>query len=367
MTSEEVLRYLDLPSASMREALDLITRVAPAMTTVYIHGPSGSGKEFIARAVHAFSPRSSGPFIAVNCGAIPRELIESEVFGSEKGAYTGSVRTRAGLLESGAGGTLFLDEIGDMPLDMQVKLLRVLEDRTFSRVGGSQVIKADIRLVCATHRDLHKRVEEGEFREDLFYRINVFPVTLAGLSERRDDIPKLTDLILKRLRKTGFPDVPKFDGAALTALKNAEWPGNIRQLRNVLERASVLYPGQSVGAAEIARITTPRKSVDRVEETQALMATLAGILPIGIDEDNQGPTVSSPMAMAAEPADIAVFLREAQDFNFRDHIAQIEMNFIKSSLAEAEGSVSGAARLLGLQRTTLIEKMRKYGIQREDA
>ena len=366
MTSEEVLRYLDLPSASMREALDLITRVAPAMTTVYINGPSGSGKEFIARAVHAFSPRSSGPFIAVNCGAIPRELIESELFGSEKGAYTGSVRTRAGLLESGAGGTLFLDEIGDMPLDMQVKLLRVLEDRTFSRVGGSQVIKADIRLVCATHRDLHKRVEDGEFREDLFYRINVFPVVLAGLSERRDDIPKLTDLILKRLRKTGFPDAPKFDGSALTALKNADWPGNIRQLRNVLERASVLYPDQTIGAAEINRITTPRKSVDRIEETQALMASLTGILPIGIDEDHQGPTSTPSGSGASEPVDIGAFLREAQDFNFRDHIAQIEMDFIKSALSEAEGSVSGAARLLGLQRTTLIEKMRKYAIQRED-
>lgn len=181
MTSEEVLRYLDLPSASMREALDLITRVAPAQTTVYIHGPSGSGKEFIARAVHAFSNRASGPFIAVNCGAIPRELIESELFGSEKGAYTGSVRTRAGLLEAAAGGTLFLDEIGDMPLDMQVKLLRVLEDRSFSRVGGSQVMKADFRLVCATHRDLELRVRDGQFREDLFYRINVFPVTLGGV------------------------------------------------------------------------------------------------------------------------------------------------------------------------------------------
>ena len=365
MTSEEVQRYLDLPSPSMREALDLITRVAPAMTSVYINGPSGSGKEFIARAVHAFSGRSAGPFIAVNCGAIPRELIESELFGSEKGAYTGSVRTRAGLIEAAEGGTLFLDEIGDMPLDMQVKLLRVLEDRSFSRVGGSVVIKADIRLVCATHRDLIKRVEEGHFREDLFYRINVFPVSLAGLSERREDIPRLTELILKRLRKTGFPDIPKFEPEAVAALKNADWPGNIRQLRNVLERAAVLYPGQAIGAAQIERITTPRKSVDRIEETQALMASLEGILPIGIDEaslENQ-----SAASAVSVPEDLGAFLRETPDFNFRDHIAQIEMNFIKGALNEAEGSVSGAARLLGLQRTTLIEKMRKYGIQREDA
>jgi len=365
MTSEEVQRYLDLPSASMREALDLITRVAPALTTVYIHGPSGSGKEFVARAVHAFSPRSTGPFIAVNCGAIPRELIESELFGSEKGAYTGSVRTRAGLIEAAEGGTLFLDEIGDMPIDMQVKLLRVLEDRSFSRVGGSQVIKSDIRLVCATHRDLEKRVEEGHFREDLYYRINVFPVTLAGLSERREDIPRLTELILKRLRKTGFPDTPKFEAGAVAALKNAEWPGNIRQLRNVLERASVLYPGQAIGAAQIERITTPRKQVDHIEETQALMASLEGILPIGIDEAATEALVFA--SQGGEPEDIGAFLRSAQDFNFRDHIAHIEMNFIKGALNEAEGSVSGAARLLGLQRTTLIEKMRKYAIQRDEA
>ncbi len=365
MTSEEVQRYLDLPSPSMREALDMIKRVAPAMTTVYIHGPSGSGKEFVARAVHAFSARAAGPFIAVNCGAIPRELIESELFGSEKGAYTGSVRTRSGLIEAAGGGTLFLDEIGDMPVDMQVKLLRVLEDRSFSRVGGSQVIKADMRLVCATHRDLLQRVEEGQFREDLFYRINVFPVTLAGLADRREDIPRLTDLILRRLRNQGFPDAPSFEAEALAGLKDADWPGNIRQLRNVLERACVLYPGQSIGGEQIERITTVRKNVDRIEETQALMASLEGILPIG--RDDEALDVFAMGGGLYGPADVATFLRENADFNFRDHIAQIEMVFIRGALSEADGSVSAAARLLGLQRTTLIEKMRKYAIQREDA
>ena len=203
MTKDEVFRYLDLPSRAMREALDLISRVAPLSTTVFISGPSGSGKEFAARAVHAFSTRGGAPFVAVNCGAIPKELLESELFGSEKGAYTGSVRTRAGLLETAAGGTLFLDELGDMPLDMQVKLLRVLEDRRFTRVGGSQEIKADVRLVCATHRDLLKMVDEGQFREDLFYRINVFPIAMKGLEERREDIPRLVELILKRFRGQG--------------------------------------------------------------------------------------------------------------------------------------------------------------------
>jgi sigma-54 specific flagellar transcriptional regulator A len=274
------------------------------------------------------------------------------------------VKTRTGLLEAAAGGTLFLDEIGDMPLDMQVKLLRVLEERSFSRVGSSQVIKADIRLVCATHRDLQQRVTEGHFREDLFYRINVFPVTLAGLDERRDDIPRLVDLIFKRLRKSGFPDIPKPKPAAISALQAAEWPGNIRQLRNVLERASVLYPGQEIGAPEIERITSPRKAIDRHEETRALLTSLEGLGSIASESLEPPGSGLDPVAMAE---DLGAFLRATPDFNFRDHIAQVEITFIKGALTEADGSVSAAARLLGLQRTTLIEKMRKYAIQREDA
>lgn len=394
MTREEVLSYLDLPSPAMGEALDLIVRVAPLMTSVYISGPSGSGKEFAARAVHAFSNRSAAPFVAVNCGAIPRELLESELFGSEKGAYTGSVRTRAGLLEAAAGGTLFLDELGDMPLDMQVKLLRVLEDRRFTRVGGSQEIKADIRLVCATHRDLMKMVEDGQFREDLFYRINVFPIAMKGLDERREDIPRLVELILKRFRgQGGVGDPPKFQPSAITALQAASWPGNVRQLRNVLERCCVLYSGQSVGRAEIERIAAPRRAIDRVEETMALFSSLQGLGFGRADESatEAGPSeeagsVSEPVASAsgvreaalepapsmapdllAVPADVSGFLRASPDFNFRDHMMKIEVAFIRGALSEMNGSVSGAARVLGLQRTTLIEKMRKYAIDREEA
>ena len=385
MTKDEVFRYLDLPSRAMREALDMISRVAPLSTTVFISGPSGSGKEFAARAVHAFSTRGSAPFVAVNCGAIPKELLESELFGSEKGAYTGSIRTRAGLLESAAGGTLFLDELGDMPLDMQVKLLRVLEDRRFTRVGGSQEIKADVRLVCATHRDLMKMVDEGQFREDLFYRINVFPIAMKGLEERREDIPRLVELILKRFRGQGVGEAPKFQPSAIAALQAASWPGNVRQLRNVLERCSVLYPGQSIGAAEIERIAAPRKVIDRVEETMALFSSLQG-LGFGVssakgadaeggadhppEEEPEPPLeLAPPLApdLLSIPFDVQGFLRATPDFNFKDHITRIEVAFIKGALAEMNGSVSGAARVLGLQRTTLIEKMRKYAIDREEA
>ena len=385
MTKDELFRYLDLPSRAMREALDLISRVAPLSTTVFISGPSGSGKEFAARAVHAFSTRGAAPFVAVNCGAIPKELLESELFGSEKGAYTGSVRTRAGLLETAAGGTLFLDELGDMPLDMQVKLLRVLEDRRFTRVGGSQEIKADVRLVCATHRDLMKMVDEGQFREDLFYRINVFPIAMKGLEERREDIPRLVELILKRFRGQGVGEAPKFQPSAITALQAASWPGNVRQLRNVLERCSVLYPGQSIGATEIERIAAPRKTIDRVEETMALFSSLQGLGfgapaskqaedgPEPQQEPDEDPEpildLAPPIApdLLSAPLDVQSFLRATPDFNFREHIMRIEVAFIKGALAEMSGSVSGAARVLGLQRTTLIEKMRKYAIDREDA
>lgn len=391
MTKDELARYFDLPSRAMREALDLISRVAPLSTTVFISGPSGSGKEFAARAVHAFSARSSAPFVAVNCGAIPKELLESELFGSEKGAYTGSVRTRAGLLENAAGGTLFLDELGDMPLDMQVKLLRVLEDRRFTRVGGSQEIKADVRLVCATHRDLMKMVDEGLFREDLFYRINVFPISMKGLDERREDIPRLVDLILKRFRGQGVGEAPKFLPSAITALQAASWPGNVRQLRNVLERCSVLYSGQSIGAAEIERIAAPRKAIDRVEETMALFSSIQG-MGFGGGSSQATEVIAAPERelenseepepelegnfeqapsiapdLLSLPSDVQGFLRATPDFNFREHMMRIEVAFIKGALAEMSGSVSGAARVLGLQRTTLIEKMRKYAIDREDA
>jgi sigma-54 specific flagellar transcriptional regulator A len=391
MTREEVFRYLDLPSPAMREALDLISRVAPLSTSVFISGPSGSGKEFAARAVHAFSNRAAAPFVAVNCGAIPRELLESELFGSEKGAYTGSVRTRAGLLETAAGGTLFLDELGDMPLDMQVKLLRVLEDRRFTRVGGSHEIKADVRLVCATHRDLLKMMEEGLFREDLFYRINVFPIAMKGLDERREDIPQLVDLILKRFRGQGVGEAPKFHPSAISALQAAAWPGNVRQLRNVLERCCVLYPGEFIGKNEIERIAAPRKAIDRVEETMALFSSVQGLgfgrpAPAATAEvmlaraeplQEGAPQAEAvvpdepapPMApdLLSCPADVSGFLRATPEFNFRDHIMRIEMAFIKGALSEMNGSVSGAARVLGLQRTTLIEKMRKYAIDREEA
>jgi sigma-54 specific flagellar transcriptional regulator A len=384
MTKDEVLRCLALPSASMREALDLVSKVAPSSTTVFINGPSGSGKEFIARAVHLLSSRAKGPFVAVNCGAIPRELLESELFGSEKGAYTGSVKTRVGLLETAAGGTLFLDEIGDMPHDMQVKLLRVLEERAFTRVGGAAAIKADVRIVCATHRDLGSMVESQSFREDLYYRINVFPITLLPLDERKEDVPRLAELIVERFRAQGFAHCPVLTPFAIAAMQAASWPGNIRQLRNVIERAGVLYPDAPLGEREMERLLAPRKPIDRKVETIALMDVVRDLgdlfAPPPVAEPAQDGASAAVFALAAEPlaaparlADpddvelVRDHMRAADAFNLRDYLSALEASFIRAALAEAQNSVSAAARLLGLQRTTLIEKMKKLSIAREDA
>ena len=376
VTKDDVLRYLDLPSASMREVLHLITRVAPLSTTVFINGPSGSGKEFVARAIHLLSKREDGPFVALNCGAVPRDLIEGELFGSEKGAYTGSVKTRVGMIEMAAGGTLFLDEIGDMPHDMQVKLLRVLEERVYTRLGGSQPLKADVRIVCATHRNLQDLIDDRQFREDLYYRINVFPITLDGLDRRRADIPRLVELIAERFKDQGIGPMPAFTAEAVKTLQSAEWPGNVRQLRNTLERAGVLYGGETVDGERMMRLVGPRKAIDRDEEAHALWDAVgdlglladAALPDLGLGEPVSAALMGATIAMGADgAADPRAVLQSADASNLKDYLAEIEVAFIKAALAEAGNSVSSAARILGYQRTTLIERMRKFSVQREDA
>ena len=240
-------------SEAMVEARRLIGQVAPSDASVIITGPSGSGKELVARAVHAASARFAQPYVAVNCGAIPRDLLESELFGHEKGAFTGAVNQRCGRFEEAHGGTLFLDEIGDMPADMQVKLLRVLEERTIQRVGGRGEIAVDNRIVSATHRDIDEAIDEQRFREDLFYRLAVFPIHLPSLAERREDIPLLVQSFLRRKS-----DV-RFSQAAMDRLMTHNWPGNVRELRNLVERASILHPSRTVGAEEVDALLLPKR------------------------------------------------------------------------------------------------------------
>jgi sigma-54 specific flagellar transcriptional regulator A len=297
----------------------LMRQVAGYDSTVLIHGESGCGKELVARRIHDLSARSRGPFVPVNCGAIPRDLLESELFGHEKGAFTGALTTRIGRFELADGGTLFLDEIGDMTLDMQVKLLRVLQERVFERVGSGEQRRANVRIVAATHRDLETRARVGEFREDLYFRLNVFPIAVPSLRDRIDDLPALIDALVRRGEAEGRPSI-SFTQTALDCLSAYAWPGNVRELQNLLERLAILYPN---------------KTIDR-EQLPA---------PIGDRRRTAQPTVT---AIPATGLDL------------REHLGNIEKQLIRSALEQTDGTVARAARLLKLQRTTLVEKLRKY-------
>jgi sigma-54 specific flagellar transcriptional regulator A len=297
----------------------LMRQVAGYDSTVLIRGESGCGKELVARRIHELSARSRGPFVPVNCGAIPRELLESELFGHEKGAFTGALTTRIGRFELADGGTLFLDEIGDMSCDMQVKLLRVLQERTFERVGSGEPRRANVRIIAATHRDLEERARAGEFREDLFFRINVFPIYVPPLRERVDDIPALVEDLVRRGEAEGRPSI-SFTQTALDCLAAYSWPGNVRELQTLIERLAILYPTQTIDREQLpAPIGERRRNVQ---------PSLAVVPPQGLD--------------------------------LREHLGNIEKQLIRSALDQADGTVAKAARLLGLQRTTLVEKLRKY-------
>jgi sigma-54 dependent transcriptional regulator, flagellar regulatory protein len=308
----------------------LVRRVAPGGTSVLVTGPSGSGKERVARAIHAESDRANGPFVAINCGAIPRDLLESELFGHEKGSFTGAHAQRQGRFEEAHKGTLFLDEIGDMPPDMQVKLLRVLEERRIERVGGRGSIAVDVRIVSATHRNLSVAIEDQRFREDLYYRLAVFPIHLPGLAARPEDLPILVRHFLKGLGSSA--DV-RFSDAGIAALSAHNWPGNVRELRNFVERAAILHSGETLGPDAVAAL---------------LLRPSAAIVPI---EPKPAP------AETVRPAE-APFEQDGIDLRAIMH--DIEGRYIGEALSRSNGVVADAARLLGLQRTTLIEKMRRH-------
>jgi sigma-54 specific flagellar transcriptional regulator A len=306
-------------SAAIHGLDQLMRQVAGYDSTVLINGESGCGKELVARRIHDLSARSRGPFVPVNCGAIPRDLLESELFGHEKGAFTGALTTRIGRFELADGGTLFLDEIGDMSLDMQVKLLRVLQERVFERVGSGEQRRANVRIVAATHRDLETRARTGEFREDLYFRLNVFPIAVPSLRDRIDDLPALIDALVRRGEAEGRPSI-SFTQTALDCLSAYAWPGNVRELQNLLERLAILYPNKTVDREQLPAPIGERR--------RAAQLTFAAIPPSGLD--------------------------------LREHLGNIEKQLIRSALEQTDGTVAHAARLLKLQRTTLVEKLRKY-------
>ena len=335
----------------------MIEQVASFDTTVLVLGESGTGKEVVARAIHDQSPRRDGPFVAINCGAIPPDLLESELFGHEKGAFTGALSARKGRFEMAEGGTLLLDEIGDMSLPMQVKLLRVLQERSFERVGGNQTIRCNVRVIAATHRNLEARIADGHFREDLFYRLTVFPIEMPALRERADGLPDLVMTIAAQLSRTGRGEV-RFANETLQALRLYAWPGNVRELTNLVERLAVLHPGGLVRVADLPKRYQPEHLDAVATEAAAVPAQPAAAAP-------SMATAVTPTTIAAAAVVPADRLPEA-GIDLREHIAQIELNLIRDALDRAGGVVAHAAQLLGLRRTTLVEKLRKYGVERED-
>ncbi|HEX5791794.1 MAG TPA: sigma-54 dependent transcriptional regulator, partial [Rheinheimera sp.] len=348
-------------SASMQQVRFLIQQVAKTDANVLVLGPSGTGKEVVARNIHLLSNRAGGPFVPINCGAIPAELLESELFGHEKGAFTGAISTRKGRFELAQGGTLFLDEIGDMPLNMQVKLLRVLQERTYERVGGTQPIKADVRIVAATHRDLELMISDGGFREDLYYRLNVFPIETPALNQRTDDLPLLISELLKRQAKYSQATV-KFTEHAMQSLQLHSWPGNVRELANLLERMVIMYPDQVVDVAELPqkyRHLDIESYIPQYPESLQERDLLNEMFQSGDDDDVAQDEVFAP------DSDTVQHLPE-QGLDLKEYLAELEIRFISQALERHEFVVARAAEVLGLRRTTLVEKMRKYNLGKDE-
>lgn len=345
--SPELFRSLVGNSRATRRVRKMIEQVAPTEATVLVLGESGTGKEVVARNIHYHSKRRSKPFIPINCGAIPSELLESELFGHEKGSFTGAIGARQGRFELAQGGTIFLDEIGDMPLSMQVKLLRVIQERSFERVGSNKSIKSDVRIVAATHRNLETHIKEGKFREDLYYRLNVFPVEMPRLKDRVEDLPLLINELITRLEHEKNASV-RLTPAAVMALCNYAWPGNVRELANLMERMTILHPHGLVDVKDLpAKIVPDQSSIDEVTV-------------VADPEDNEKMSGMPSLPMLSEP-------RLPRDgIDLKQHLTDIEVSLIQQALDDTNGVVAHAAKKLQIRRTTLVEKMRKYRIQRPE-
>ena len=361
-TAQRHLKHLDRRLVGVSDAIadvrSLVSKVAPTEATVLLQGESGTGKEVIARLVHDCSERADGPFIPVNCGAIPGELLESELFGHEKGAFTGAVASRKGRFELAEGGTLFLDEIGDMPYEMQVKLLRVLQERTFERVGGGKTIKCNVRVVAATHQNLEQHVEEGKFRMDLYYRLNVFPLEVPALRERTADIEGLAQRFIDSFSAQARGAI-RLEDDALSHLRLYAWPGNVRELGNLIERLIILNTDEMVFAADLPMKyqSTELAVAERPENVEPLHDQL----PENEPEDLSALFAPPPTTPVAPPTPVHI----EEPINLKQHMADTERSLIISALEQTGWVNAHAAKLLTLQRTTLVEKMRKYDISQE--
>jgi len=322
---EEELLGESEPIRRLREAL---TRAAPSEGRVFIYGENGTGKELLARAVHRLSARKDRPFVSLNCAALPKDLVESELFGHEKGAFTGAIRRKPGLFETADGGTLFLDEVGDMGLETQAKLLRVLQENEALRIGGASAYRFDVRVISATNKDIREEIARARFREDLWYRLNVIPLTLPPLRERSEDIPLLAGHFLKRICEQSGKGMKSWDQSALECLKSYPWPGNVRELRNFVERLVIM---------------SDSRIIDGQEVTEAL-----GLGPIR-KSDGEG--------QAAEPTP------ESGSLSLREQLEQFEKAILLREYKAAGGIVSVLARKLNTDRANLYRKLKQYGIK----
>jgi sigma-54 specific flagellar transcriptional regulator A len=399
-------------SIAIEELRTLIEMVGPSESTVLILGDSGTGKELVARALHESSSRSGGPFIPVNCGAIPRDLLESELFGHRNGAFTGAIADRKGRFELANKGTLFLDEIGDMPIDLQVKLLRVLQERQIDPVGSLLSTPIDVRVLAATHKDIVGLMEKSLFREDLYYRLNVMPIEIEALSQRVDDVPVLFEYFAKQHAVEGKPPI-RLHPTSMQLFLDYSWPGNVRELANLVDRYSSLYPGQEVDLRKVIPSMVPpgiralaswsTKGAERplasgLSATNKPVNKTAGGAGANSSPINSSLT-SSSLTSSTEPepdssdilnainsaseADSLAMINDAQlshdveqtillsqgggffpeeGLQLKQHLLDIECNLIRHALSNAEGNVSKTARMLNLQRTTLIEKINKHGL-----
>ncbi len=337
-------------SEAIQKTRDLIDQVAKSDATVLILGESGTGKEVVAQALHRASLRKQKPFVPVNCGAIPGELLESELFGHEKGAFTGALTSRQGRFELAEGGTLFLDEIGDMPMPMQVKLLRVLQERTFERVGSNKTIQCDVRVIAATHRNLEREIEEKRFREDLFYRLNVFPIEVPALRERSEDIPSLVNDLIRRMEESGRGSI-RLTRNAIGLLTQHHWPGNVRELSNLMERLAIIFPNGLIDAADLPEkfraYNLPADSkLDWIEQE-----TTAG--------ESKVPEPRSSVEKPMPPTPGTAVQLPEQGIDLKEYLTDLENELIRQALEECNGVVAHAAKRLNMRRTTLVEKLRK--------
>ena len=365
-------------SDAVRAIRGLLPVVALSSSTVLITGESGTGKEIVARSLHDMSGRSAGNFVPINCAAIPKDLIESELFGHSKGAFTGAATDRKGRFELAHNGSIFLDEIGDLSLELQVKLLRVLQERVVDPVGGAKPVSINVRVIAATHRDLEAEILAGRFREDLYYRLNVLPISTPPLREREADVPLLLNFFAQRFMAEGEKPV-SFSPDFMQALRAYSWPGNVRELSNLVDRFSTLFAGQRLSLRSLPAALLPKGL--------AALQLLAN--EGGLGDEDEAPVQDAPSWENSPVADGVVgevssqaydesnasaleqmtFLSEGlavlppEGLSLKNRLAEIERDLISQALSRTKGNVSQTARILNLQRTTLIEKIQKFGLR----